>query len=339
MLQNMGWGIGLYGWGLPFVLDVDDFKWYVGGEMFSLGASLYLTWKYTQGINLPEARSQMQRYGGVVGFHYGVALNRLLETEDRLPVMVLMAAVPAGTWAGDRLYRHWRPSTGQAYALALHAELGRSVLSLVHRQIDARPQEPQFGDDTASERDLSWQKINTVLQVAGYPLGTYLGHRLYGNRQYSFGDAALLIVGRGAGALYGFLLTDLLDFDFDEDNMGWRWLVMAGGLGGVAGMDRYMRSYDFTFGQAAMLTLGGVAGAAFAAGFGVILEIDEVKYYELAAIGGSLGGLVLTRRIVNPRLESSRAQGPETGPQLNLALQPMLVGGNFRPGLDLELRW
>ena len=30
---------------------------------------------------------------------------------------------------------------------------------------------------------------------------------------------------------------------------------------------------------------------------------------------------------------------PETGPQLNLALQPMLVGGNFRPGLGLELRW
>lgn len=64
MLQNMGWGIGLYGWGIPFVLDVDDFKWYVGGEMFSLGASLYLTWKYTQMMDLPEARSQMQRYGG-----------------------------------------------------------------------------------------------------------------------------------------------------------------------------------------------------------------------------------------------------------------------------------
>ena len=88
-----------------------------------------------------------------------------------------------------------------------------------------------------------------------------------------------------------------------------------------------------------LLWFGHAAGAAFAAGFGVILEIDEVKYYELAAIGGSLGGLALTRRIVTPRPESSRAQGPDTGPQLNLALQPMLVGGNFRPGLGLELRW
>lgn len=101
--------------GFPFVLKVDDFKWYVGGEMFSLGASLYLTWKYTQGVDLPEARSQMQRYGGVVGFHYGMALNRLLEGDNpevRLAIMVLMTAVPAGIWAGDRLYHHWRPSTG-----------------------------------------------------------------------------------------------------------------------------------------------------------------------------------------------------------------------------------
>ena len=40
MAQNMAWGVGLYGWGIPFVLDVKDFKWYIGSEMFSLGGAL-----------------------------------------------------------------------------------------------------------------------------------------------------------------------------------------------------------------------------------------------------------------------------------------------------------
>ena len=35
--QNMGLGMGLYGWGIPFVLGLEDFRWYVAGQMFSLG--------------------------------------------------------------------------------------------------------------------------------------------------------------------------------------------------------------------------------------------------------------------------------------------------------------
>ena len=37
MAQNMVWGVGLYGWGIPFVLDVQDCKWYSGSEIVSLG--------------------------------------------------------------------------------------------------------------------------------------------------------------------------------------------------------------------------------------------------------------------------------------------------------------
>lgn len=81
--QNMGWGLGLYGWGIPYVLDVEDFKWYFGGEMLSLGATFYLTWKYTKNMDLPEARSQMQRYGGLVGLRYGQTISGLLGLDFR----------------------------------------------------------------------------------------------------------------------------------------------------------------------------------------------------------------------------------------------------------------
>lgn len=41
VLQNIGWGAGLYGWAIPFVLDVQDYKWVIGTEMMSFAGSFY----------------------------------------------------------------------------------------------------------------------------------------------------------------------------------------------------------------------------------------------------------------------------------------------------------
>ena len=155
LAQNMVWGVGLYGWGIPFVLDVEDFKWYIGSEMFSLGGALYLTWKFTEGLDLPESRSQMQRFGGLVGLHYGVALSGIMKLSGRPNVFLLMAAVPTGSWVGDRFYRSWRPSTGQAYALALHGELGRSVMGQVYRaRVTKQSRDARFLVATHTRRSL-----------------------------------------------------------------------------------------------------------------------------------------------------------------------------------------
>ncbi|MEE9162024.1 MAG: hypothetical protein V3U35_03545 [Candidatus Neomarinimicrobiota bacterium] len=363
--QNMGWGVGLYGWGIPYVLGAEDFKWILAGEMFSLGASLYLTWKYTADMDLPEARSQMQRFGGVVGLHYAIAVTQLSEAteQEKLGVAIWMAAVPAGVWAGDRLYQRWRLSTGQAYALALHVDLGRSIMSLLHQQLHVpepeRPQEfdyetynPQSRrytfDDAAYERDydayeremVPWQKINTLFQVAGYPVGTYLSRRFYGTRPYSFGDAVMLTVGRGTGAFYGLILADLLGSDFSEDAMGWRWLIGAGAVGGVVGMDRAIRGVDYSFGQSALMFLGEIAGVAFGVGVGVLMEIEPASdYYKIAVIGGTLGGLALARRMIEPVPERSNRLGARPEPSVRVALQPLPVGGSLLPGLGVEVRW
>ena len=346
ILQNVGWGMGLYGWGIPYVLGSEDFKWYLDNTLASLAGAFSLTWKYTKDMELPEARSQMQRYGGVVGFHHGVALSRLLKAEGKLPVLILMAAVPAGTWAGNRLYDAWQIERGQAYALAVHGGLGRSVMSLIHRQIDARPVEPPYpyaasgSAYEAYENDLkAWRRINALFQVAGYPIGTYLGHRLYGDRQYSFGDAFLLITGNAAGALYGFLAADLIGLDIDEKSMAWRWFVTAGGIGGVVGMDRYIQGVDYSFGQFFLMTLGAVSGAALAVAGGVLLEIREASFYELAVIGGSLGGFALTRRIIRPIPESRTGAAIGGRPAVQLSLAPLQVGRKLLPGVALSFRW
>ena len=352
--QNMGWGLGLYGWGIPYVLDVEDFKWYVGGEMLSLGAAFYLTWKYTKNMELPEARSQMQRYGGAVGLRYGQTISGLLGLDFRedeysfMPLRghmaLMMAGVPLGTYLGDRLYRRWTPSTGQAYTLGLNGAMTASLINSLYSRLIPPPQEPDYYYDYQEWKDwdlkyAKYSSIRRLFEVTGYPLGTYLGHRFFGGRQYSFGDALMLYIGWGGGLLYGFLLADLIGIDFF--NSGETVLLMANttAVGGVLAVNRYIRGYDYTFGQTALMGLGAGAGAAFAAGLGIILEVEESRYYDVSMIAGSLGGFFLTRRIVKPRLEQATAGRSGKQPRINLALQPAMVGRAVLPTFGIEARW
>ncbi len=392
--QNMGWGMGLYGWGIPHVLDLEG-KWYIGGEMFSLGASFFLTWKYTENMDLPEARSQMQRYGGVIGLQAGRALNSLLgywdsDDLDRGEVAVLMGAVPVGVYLGDRLYRRWTLSTGQAYALSLNGLMTAWWINSLYsrlRPLRPPPQAPEidysqiytedcWALETEEERqaceqaqwereahlwdqydkelqewretvykdwrkdDAKYSSIRRLFEVAGYPLGTYLGRRLFGDRQYSFGDAAMLYIGWGGGLLYGVLLADLIGIDFlDSGETVWL-MANTTAVGGVLAVNRYIRDYDYSFGQAALMGLGALAGGAFAFGLGIIAETSfDSKYYEAATIGGSLGGFFLTRRIINPRLELATAGRSGKQPRISLALQPAMAGRAVLPTLGIEARW
>ncbi len=392
--QNMVWGMYLYGGGIPYVLDVEDIKWYLGGVMLSLGTTFYLTWKYTENMDLPEARSQMQRYGGLVGLRYGQTISGLLgldfreevyyydyydEPEQPEPLRghyaLMMASVPLGTYLGDRLYRRWTPSTGQAYALSLNGAMTASWINSLYSQLVPPPPAPEidysqiytedcWALETEEERQAceqaQWEReahlwdqyeqdrkvwgpkyakyssIRRLFEVAGYPLGTYLGRRFFGDRQYSFGDAAMLCVGWGAGCIYGLLLADLIDIDTWETV----WLLgNTTAVGGVLAVNRYIRGYDYTFGQTALMGLGAGAGAASAVGVGVILEIEKIKYYEAAVIGGSLAGFFLTRRIINPRLELATAGRSGRQPRISLSLQPAMVGRAVLPTLGIEARW
>ncbi len=384
--QNMGWGIGLYGWGIPYVLGAEDYKWIVAGEMFSLGAALYLTWKYTADMDLPEGRSQMQRYGSWVGLRMGQTISGLLGLDFREDefsferrkghVALLMAAVPVGAYLGDRLHRRWSLSTGQAYAHGLNGTLTALWLNSLYGRLRPPPERPAsdyysqcssqncWQLDNEAERnacyavenecygaaeeqyrrenevwrkeDNDYKKLWRLVELAGYPLGTYLGHRYFGQRSYTFGDALMLYIGAGGGLLYGFLLADLLEVREWET----LWLmVTTAGAGGALAMDRYIQGVDYSFGQSALMLLGGIAGGAFGVGVGVLLEADEASFFDFAIIAGSLGGLVLTRRIILPLREGAYRSGRDREPGLSLPLQPVAMRGSMLPGVGLEIRW
>ncbi|MFC1481233.1 hypothetical protein ACFL6E_03185 [Candidatus Neomarinimicrobiota bacterium] len=341
MGQNMLWAAGLYGWGIPYVFGIEDPKIYVASWMFSLGQSLYLTWGYTSRTPFPEARSQMQRMGELVGLHTGLTLNSLLEHEGKPAVLTVMVGVPIGAWIGDKLYHQWRPSTGQAYALAPQSELGRSFTSLVHYIIDPLPVEPDYDDYLNNwaydQQKEDWDRIHNVYQLAGYPLGVWLGHKFYGSRQYSFGDALMLTMGRGVGALYGLLLSQAISLDMEPHETLWRVLVTASSAGTMLATDKFISGYDYRFGQTAMMALGGIAGAAAGVGICVLLE-TEFETTAPIIIASSLLGFKATHNILDLTPEYHTADAT-TDSHVLMSIAPALSGGELVPMGNLSFTW
>ncbi|MCK4667282.1 hypothetical protein KAU33_11060, partial [Candidatus Dependentiae bacterium] len=324
VLQNIGWGAGLYGWAIPYVLDVKDYKWIIGTEMMSFAGSFLLTYKYTKEMEIPHSRAQMMRFGSAIGFRYGWGINTFFDfwndsdydeygekDEKRIWAVILMASVPAGIYAGDYLFNKWEPSHGQSWSLTLWSELGAYTIRHLHHIIDNKPNEPERYDYSTWEESAEhkqwekdhtkWKKRHTLFDLAAYPLGIYVGKRFFGERQYTFGDALMLYQGRGFGWLYGLMLADI--FDIKYESTSGRLARVGGSIGGTLLLDRFIAGYDYTFGQSFLMFLGTISGMTFSMGVSAILEIDEIAAFDALVMGGGATGFFLTNSILSLQKE------------------------------------
>jgi len=325
VVQNIVLGAGMYGWAIPFTLGANDSKWYVGTEMLSLGGAFYLTYRYTKNMNISYSRAQMMRAGSLLGLRYGWLLNDVLDlwppdvslnqNKSKGWAVTLMASVPAGIWAGDYLYNQWKPSHGQSWALSLWGELGGYTATSLHQIASGTETKPerweyenfesgtdqyqfdQQGYDRALKTYTDWKRVDALIEMAGYPLGIYLGHRYFGNRNYTFGDAMMLYEGRGLGWIYGMLFSEIADIDF-ESSLGLT-LRTAGSLGGVILMDRYISNDDYNFGESVLMAVGTASGMAFSIGTSVLTDINNGNVISALVMVGGATGFFLTRSILD----------------------------------------
>ena len=63
-----------------------------------------------------------------------------------------------------------------------------------------------------------------------------------------------------------------------------------------------MKGKNYSFGQAVMISSGGIAGGLFSAGILVLLNVQSEKAYEIAALGGMTFGF----HYANSRLHVSK---------------------------------
>ena len=333
--QNMIYGSAIYGWMIPDILGAKDIKWYVGSEMISLAGSFYLSYVFTKKMELSHAKVQMIRLGSLLGLRYGFGLSTLFEldkNERKAWEVAVMSAIPLGAYLGDRLFKRWLPSHGQSWTLTLGAGIGAFTTMQLHSIFDEMPVEPAPPPDMDwdewenSEEHRSWkkkydkwQRINTMIELAGYPVGMYLVRHFWRAKSHTPGDALMLTQGALSGSFYAVMLAQLFGADFD--NPKWQLFPVSGTILGAILMEKYIAGYDYTFGQSAVSTLGTISGISFMAGIGVITELKEEKAPAAMMIAGGISGLYLTNKIFHLKKENSSAKLKE---DLSLMVAPSI---------------
>ena len=308
--QNMAWGVGLYGWGIPYILDADDFKWFIGTQMISLGGAFYFTYNLTRTLEISHSRSHMLRAGSVLGFRYGWGINTLLDLWKRgdpskSSITVLMASVPIGSYTGDFVYKKYNPTNGQAWGMTILTELTSYTIRQFHHIIDTKPENDDYYASNYDDLDTlsyrNWLKRHTLIDFVSYPIGLYLSHNYVKNKTYTFGDGIMLLQGRTVGWIYGLLLNSISDIDFEDSSA--RISRVALSIGGTYLLDNIIKDKDYTFGQSVLTILGTASGMAFGLGSAVIMEIDDG--WEPFMMVGGLAGLYFSNSILDVKSETS----------------------------------
>lgn len=297
-VQNIGWSLGLYGWGLPVVIGFEE-RGILAGELMAPFLAYKLTAKLTRDLEMGHARAQLIRWGGTIGFRYGLYLNKMRNFEpdeygntdelDKGTLTMLMLGVPLGSLAGDWVWKRTKPSTGSAFVMTFWGETGAMVMRTTHSVIDTEPDEGFFFFRDDSPEKISWDRKHNLFQAVGYPLGIWLGHQHFKDRQYSFGDAVLIQSMGSYGWLYGVIFTELIGIDFDDKSA--KVIRTAGTVSFPLIADRLMMGKNYSFGQAVLISSGGIAGGLFSAGVLVVLNVEESKVYLTALLGGMTFGL------------------------------------------------
>ncbi len=352
VLQNMVLGAGLYGWAVPYVLQAEDARWFVGAEMVSMGGAFYLTYKYTKDQQVGHSRTQMMRYGSLLGLRYGLGVNQILdldsgEDEERqtLWAWILMASVPACHMGGDYLYEKYQPSNGQAWAWTMWTGVAGLTTRMIYNVVENEPQYPSYSGnyDEALEAEYQnnlrdWEKRRTVFELLSYPLGTFAGYQLTRDKNYSFGDALMLMQGWGFGFYNTMMLQSILADDIDSDVL---FMVSAlGAIGSSLAYDRWIKADDFSFGQSTLMLLGSGSGIAFGFGTGILLNVDSTEPLLTLALAGYGAGTWLTRRILEVETDGSLASNSSTRISFSPTIIPSL-GPNQKtsliPAFDLKI--
>ncbi|NOZ04016.1 MAG: hypothetical protein GXO92_05350 [FCB group bacterium] len=332
--RNMSLGNGLYGWAIPYVLGAEDGTIYLASQSLAFGAGFYITWKYTKTMDIPRSRALFQAAGATLGVGSIWPLMSLVGYENwfrfddrfKLGLTYMMAAAPVGTWLGDRLYKKWRPSDGQAYLIVQALTFGFLNGWAVHTILT--PEE-----NTANSEN--WWRLDALITSGSALASGYFVNKHVQGRSYTRGDATMIGYGSVYGAFVGMKMIMFLDIRSYKPAL----LAMMTAINGSTILtDRIIRKTDLTTGEANLVALGSLAGAAFARGISTLMGINETKIMDVVDIGSSFTGAYLSFKYLqsgNP-LSARKNKSP-----WGVRITPYLIPGKttVRPAMNIEVRF
>jgi hypothetical protein len=322
---QLGLGLVSYGPALAVMLGTEPAT-RIAGYMLMAGASFFAANEVTRQMNVTPARHVLSTRMGARGSLNFVLLGNAWQLpEGEIGALTLIGGLggsAAGLWMGGGL------TEGEAVASVVGHDLVAASTYAVTWMVD-----PREGDADGLSRSARLA-IPMVLGWGGYAIGrSWAGNALY---EVTAGDAMLLWLGAGIGSAAA--ATTIVESDPQTQTIAG--VLLAGGLIGVWGADRYfVRTFDHTRGEGALVATGAGAGALMGIGLGVLISGDaERNSAPTMAFGtmGAMAGAWLTERYAQPARDEGRRY--EVGSRVQFSPAGAVAAMTRAPGVHPILR-
>ncbi|MEA3500398.1 MAG: hypothetical protein U9R41_05195 [Candidatus Marinimicrobia bacterium] len=327
---SMYYGMFEYGYNIPYVLGIDKTNIMIGIELLAAPTSFYLAWKYTENMDLPQGRANFLYGGTYIGKASSFILPALVgfnnwenfDEKGKIFRTTSMLLTPAGTYFGNKLYKKWKPTDGQALAITNKLFLGAYNGFTIHSLLSKNPENLEYSDNFMRGR---------VFSIFGSALFEgYLSYKyLFKDEQITEGDAYF----NGLGASYGFFSSlayaDLLGVD------GYKEIIASLAIGtnlGYYSFNAFNKGKDLTIKETGIIGLGGFSGVGFTAGLGFLLDIDEVNYFKTVCPIGLIGGAIIAYKMIDPSNENENSYSrvkTNFMPSVNIVNNEFVYGANL----------
>lgn len=321
-------GLGLISYGPAFAVMLgSEPATRIAGYMLMSGASFFAANEITRQMNVTPARHVLSTRMGARGSLNFLLLGNAWQLPEReigaLTLIGGLGGSAAGLWIGGGL------TEGEAVASVVAHDLVAASVYGITWMVD-----PREGDADGLSRSARLA-IPMVLGWGGYAIGrSWAGNADY---EVTAGDATLLWLGAAIGGAAA--ATTIVEADPQPQTIAG--VLLAGGLLGVWGADRYfVRGFDHTRGEGALVTTGAGAGALMGIGLGVLISGDaERNSAPTMAFGtmGAMAGAWLTERYAQPARDEGRRY--DVGSRVQFSPAGAVAAMTRTPGVHPILRF
>ena len=282
-------------------------------------------------MDLPQGRANFLYGGTSIGKASSYILPALIgfekwgdfDKKGKILKTTSMLLTPAGTYFGNKLYKKWKPTDGQALAttnkLLLGAYNGWTIHSLISKDID---------DIDNFDNYIRGLVLTTY---ASSLLEGYLSYKyLFKDEQFTEGDASF----NSLGATYGFYSSlayaDL--FGIVDNYKGFISTLAIGTNLGYYSFNKFNKGKNLTVKETGIIGLGGLAGVGFTAGIGFLADIDDVEFYKSVCPIGLFAGSIIAYKMIDPSIEHKNSYSrvkTSFMPSVSIVNDEFIYGANF----------
>jgi len=309
--------IGLYGWGIPYLLGLEN-SVAIGSYLLISAGGILIAHAATERMEISEATANLSFYGSMMGLAHGIMIGIIVgdnETTGKTYVSSAMVFSTLEGILGFQAGKRLKLSGGGVEMLGTMS--GAGLL---------------YGWGASSLMDLTGARPISRSMLIGSVVGTAAGLLMVKDDSYTNGDVGVF---RGAALLGAYVPISVLVATHVKASKTYVATAMAGGILGGAIGNSLVKRKDFTTAEGTYIMFGAFGGMLIGGGIPLLAGAENGEVAAALSGVGALAGFAWMYHRYAPEA-GERAESTA----LSFEVHPEgLAAISMKPALSLRNQW